>query len=393
MQFLQKINKYCFFLLVFSVTFENWDPFNLSGIVSVTYMASILYILSWLPLLKSQFRLSSFKQYLIPLTLFTIIGIFSTALNSGYAESYQDSYDLRVITLIILMFLIVNHFYNDKSLVYEALNIYVISIILLYILALSGVGTEFKNGRLLLFGENPNSIGVKAVVAFLVVVSRLINDKLSLKKILLNGLYIFSTLNLIILTGSRGALLSVFLGLAILILFMKITIWKKILLTIGGIGFSILFLGIVMKTNPAFERRIMNTIETGDTGRNDLWESSLIIIEDNLFLGVGLAGALPEMMKYTGRLIDPHNVFLYVLMTTGLFGFLFYLIFILKLWKNLHQSFKRNGRVVFLVMLAVVLFNMGKTGGAIGKIFFWFFFAILIGSTFDKNEVKNSMKN
>ncbi|WP_209399697.1 O-antigen ligase [Pseudozobellia sp. WGM2] len=356
-------------------------------------MASILYILSWLPLLKSQFRLSSFKQYLIPLTLFTIIGIFSTALNSGYAESYQDSYDLRVITLIILMFLIVNHFYNDKSLVYEALNIYVISIILLYILALSGVGTEFKNGRLLLFGENPNSIGVKAVVAFLVVVSRLINDKLSLKKILLNGLYIFSTLNLIILTGSRGALLSVFLGLAILILFMKITIWKKILLTIGGIGFSILFLGIVMKTNPAFERRIMNTIETGDTGRNDLWESSLIIIEDNLFLGVGLAGALPEMMKYTGRLIDPHNVFLYVLMTTGLFGFLFYLIFILKLWKNLHQSFKRNGRVVFLVMLAVVLFNMGKTGGAIGKIFFWFFFAILIGSTFDKNEVKNSMKN
>ncbi|PKA96795.1 O-antigen ligase [Flavobacteriaceae bacterium MAR_2009_75] len=393
MQFLQKINKYCFFLLVFSVTFENWDPFNLSGIVSVTYMASILYILSWLPLLKSQFRLSSFKQYLIPLTLFTIIGIFSTALNSGYAESYQDSYDLRVITLIILMFLIVNHFYNDKTLVYEALNIYVISIILLYILALSGVGTEFKNGRLLLFGENPNSIGVKAVVAFLVVVSRLINDKLSLKKILLNSLFVFSTLNLIILTGSRGALLSVFLGLAVLILFMKITIWKKILLTIGGIGFSILFLGIVMKTNPAFERRIMNTIETGDTGRNDLWESSLIIIEDNLFLGVGLAGALPEMMKYTGRLIDPHNVFLYVLMTTGLFGFLFYLIFILKLWKNLHQSFKRNGRVVFLVMLAVVLFNMGKTGGAIGKIFFWFFFAILIGSTFDKNEVKNSMKN
>ncbi|AYN68446.1 O-antigen ligase domain-containing protein [Euzebyella marina] len=382
MSIFEKLNNYCLFILVFSVTFENWDPFQLGGSISVTYMASVIYIISWLPRLKKSFRIISVRQYLIPLILFTIIGVISTALNSSYAESIEGAYNERVITLIILMTLMVSHFYEDSTLVDKALNAYVVSISLLYFLFLIGIGSDFKGGRLLLFGENPNSIGVKVVIAFLICVSRLITEKFDWKKLLLYSVAIISCLNLIILSGSRGALVSVFISLALLVLFMRINILKKMIFFLIGISFSVLFMTMIMKSNPVFKERILRTIESGDTGRSDLWQSSLLIIEDNLFFGVGLAGALPEMLRYTGRLIDPHNVFLYVLMTTGVFGLLFYLIFILRLSKNLYQKFRQNGEVVYMVMLAVVVFNMGKTGGAISKIFFWFFFAVLIGSTF-----------
>ena len=382
MHFLRKFNNYCLFILVFSVTFENWDPFKLVGIVSITYMASILYILSWLPLLKSDFHLPPFRQYLLPLILLTIAGIVSTALNSGYAESVQDIYNQRVIMLIILMVLIANHLYNDNSLITKVLNVYLISIITMYFLVLLGAGTEFINGRLKLFGENPNSIGVKVVIAFLIVVARLINSRFQLNKALLNIFCCVATLDLIILTGSRGALISVFLGLMVLVWYMKINVWRKIALGVAGGGFSLLLLNYIMSVNAAFSERILNTIERGDTGREELWNAAWSIIENNLIMGVGLSGALPEMFRYTGRLMYPHNVFLYVLMTTGVVGLLFYLMFIFRLARNLYRTFKITGQVVFLVMLAVVIFNMAKSGGAINKIFFWFFFAILIGSTF-----------
>lgn len=393
MQFLKKLNNYCLFILVFSVTFENWDPFKLVGVVSITYMASILYIMSWLPLLKTEFHIQPFKQYLVPLALLTVVGIFSTALNSGYAESLHDAYNQRVLMLIILMVLIANHLYNDNTLIDKVLSIYVASIIVMYFLVLLGAGANLVNGRLKLFGENPNSIGVKVVIAFLIVVARLIDNKFNWKKIALNVFFCVATLNLIILTGSRGALVSVFLGLAVLVLYMKINIWKKMALGMVGLGFSLFLLNFIMSTNAAFSERILNTIETGDTGRGQLWSTAWKIIENNLFMGVGLSGALPEMFRYSGRLMYPHNVFLYVLMTTGVIGFLFYMMFIFRLAKNLYKNFKVRQQVIFLVMLAVVLFNMAKSGGAINKIFFWFFFALLIGSTFVQNSSVNKDSN
>lgn len=382
-QQLNNINKYCLFILVFSVTFENWDPFKLIGTISVTYMASIFYIITWIPLLKIKFRLLPLKEYVVPLVLFIIMGVLSTALNSGYAQGFEDLYNERMVLLVILMFLIANHFYNDYLLVSIVLKIYVASILLMYVLYLLGIGVEFENGRLVLFGENPNSVGVKAVIAFLIVLSEVLN-KYSFKRLVIGVFILLPLLNLVILSASRGALLSVFLGVAVLVITLKINMVKKLMLGIIAVGFSIFFFNLVMRTNLVFRNRIMRTIESGDTGRNQLWDSAFQIIGDNLFIGVGLPGALPVMFQYSGRRMDPHNVFLYVLMTTGIIGFIFFMLFLFRLGKNLFETFKYTKSALFMVVFIVLLFNMFKAGGGINNIFFWFFFAILIGATFYK---------
>ncbi|MRH99165.1 hypothetical protein GH721_01350 [Kriegella sp. EG-1] len=390
MEKLEKVNKISLYVLVFTVTFENWNPFNLGGIISITYMGSILYILTWLPLLKSNFHLKPLKKYIIPLLLLTLAGILSTAINNIYAETIQNTYNQRFLTLVILMILIANQLYNDPKLISKVLSVYIASIILLYPLVLLGVGTEFVGGRLKLFGENPNGLGVKVVLAFLIITARLINNKFTLKKFILNIVFALIMLNLIMMTGSRGALASVFLGIACLIFYMKTSIWRKATFAIGGIVFSVFLFNYIMSVNPDFSNRIERTIDKGDTGREELWSTAWLIIQDNPVFGVGIAGAVPEMFHYTGRMMYPHNVFLYILMTTGIIGLIFFLMFILALARNLYKNFKINNEIVYLVMYVIVLFNMAKSGGAIGKIFFWFFFAILIGSTFSTKYITNN---
>jgi O-antigen ligase len=125
----------------------------------------------------------------------------------------------------------------------------------------------------------------------------------------------------------------------------------------------------------------MNTIEKGDTGRTELWVGAVEIVKDNLLIGVGFPGVLPEMYKYAGRYIDPHNVFLYVLISTGLIGFMCFMLFIWRLFLRVYRHYLQTGQSVFIVILLVLIFNMAKAGGGVGKILFWFMFAILIGST------------
>lgn len=377
------------FALVFSITFENWDPFKLVGTLSITYMTSVLYIVSWIPHLKSNLNLGLFKKYAFPLILFIVAGLVSTALHSNYADEIKYAYNYRVLLLIILMFLLVSHFSNDVSLVSKALKVYIASIMLMFVLYQLGVGVEYDQGRLRIFGENPNLLGMKAVIALLIIIGGAQDHKFSLKRILFGALLIFPLLSLIIESGSRGAFLSIFIGLALIIFFKKMSVLKKVMLTIVGFLVSAFFFINVMQNNEVLQARLTRSIEKGDIGRSHVWQGALQVIENNIFVGVGFPGALPEMKKYAGRAHDPHNVFLYVWMTTGVIGFFFFMLFIWRMVKSLILSYRQTGKIVYLVIFMIILINMAKAGGGIAMILFYFFYSVLIGSTFIEEKSIN----
>ncbi|WP_224483114.1 O-antigen ligase family protein [Robertkochia aurantiaca] len=318
---------------------------------------------------------------MIPLILFTLWAVFTTTVNSYFADSISDIYDSRLLQLIILMALIAVHLYGGQVKAEYVLLTFVASVLLMYILYLAGTGVSFVNGRILIFGENPNLIGVKAVIAFLIVLSFLLNEPLNWKLKTMGALLLLPFLNLVILSASRGALLSLFLGILLMVFTMDIGFWKKFLLGILGLFFSISFFNFILETNPYFKKRLLTTIETGDIGRNDLWVAAVRIIYENLYLGVGLPGDKAMMFKYSGRFIDPHNVFLWILMTTGIIGFLFFMIFLARVGFSIFQYFRETGRIVFIIVFFIILLNMAKAGGGITKIIFWFLFAILIGAS------------
>ncbi|MFS4455776.1 O-antigen ligase family protein [Maribacter sp. 2304DJ31-5] len=374
------INDYCLILLVFSITFESWDPFQLVGTVSITYITTILYLASWVPLIGRNFHFAPLKKFVIPLLLFICVVLICSALNSEYVTEIKYAFGYRTLLLIVFMTFIAAHLYCKPKILPLALNSYIASMLLVFLLVSLGNGVTYEHGRLRLFGENPNIMGAKAALAFLIAISRLIN-KFSIKRLLVISAICIPFVSIVATSGSRGAFVSMFLGLAVLLWFRKTSVLKKSALIIFGVLGSGMLITYLLESNPIMAERLLATVEKGDTGRNVLWEGAFNAIKDNVIIGVGFEGVIPTMYKYSGIYLVPHNIFLYVFIAAGLPGIILFMTFLVRLTKLLLVHFKRSGDSLNLVLFVIVIFNMSKQGGSIGKILFWFFFAVLIGST------------
>ena len=373
------INDYCLYLLVFSVTFEKWDPFQLVGTVSVTFITTILYLATWVPLIGSNFHFAPFKKFVIPLGLLLVVGFVNSAINSEYVTEFKNAYEYKTLLLIVLMTFIAAHLYIKPKALSMVLNSYIASMLLVFLLVSQGSGVTYVNDRLLLFGENPNIMGAKAALAFLITISQLIN-KFSIKRLVVISAICIPFIGLVATSGSRGAFVSMFLGVAVLLWFRKIGILKKLALIIFAAFASGMLIIYLLETNPFLAARFLETVEKGDTGRNVLWDAAFNIIKDNIIIGAGFEGVIPRMYQYSGIYLVPHNIFLYVFISAGLPGIILFITFLVRLAKLLLLHFKESGNSLNLVLFVIVVFNMSKQGGSIRKILFWFFFAVLIGS-------------
>ena len=388
MEFLRKINNSILYLLIFSITFENWDPLNTSGSLSVAFIISILYISSWVPFFRSGLNLFIFKKYISLLILFILIGFVSTAFNSEHLIELSQAYNFRVLTLIILMYLITNHFYNQPELIEKGVNVYLIGIVLMFLLFSLGIGVSYEQDRLLIFKENPNIIGVKAVLAFVIVMGKLFSKSIKFKQFLNPIILVLpAAIILIFATGSRGAFLSIFIGFVFILFFKKMPILKKVIFVIIGIVFAGLTYNYALENNKILQERLTKSVQSGDT-REVLWEGAIKIFENNPLIGVGFTNLFPEMYKHSGFFLYPHNVFLYVLATTGIIGFIFYMFFILRVFIGLYKSYQLTRNVTYLVLFLMIVVNLMKVGGGINMMLFWFFFALLLGSALVVNNPK-----
>ena len=80
---LNVINDYCLYLLVFSITFESWDPFKIVGSYSVTYLATIFYLGTWVPLIAKNFHFLPLKKFVLPLLLLIVVGFTCSAITQN----------------------------------------------------------------------------------------------------------------------------------------------------------------------------------------------------------------------------------------------------------------------------------------------------------------------
>ncbi|WP_339334917.1 MULTISPECIES: O-antigen ligase family protein [unclassified Croceitalea] len=326
------------------------------------------------------FHFAPFKKFVIPLVLLLVVGFINSAINSEYVTELKLAYEYRTLLLIVLMTFIAAHLYIKPKTLPMVLNSYIASILLVSLLVSLGLGISYEHGRLLLFKENPNIMGAKASFAFLIAISRLIN-KFSIIRLIVIGAICIPFIGLVATSGSRGAFVSMFLGLAVLLYFRDTGILQKWALLIFAALASGMLITYLLENNPLMAARFLETVEKGETGRNVLWDAAFNIIKDNIIIGAGFEGVIPRMFQYSGIYLVPHNIFLYVFIAAGLPGIILFMIFLVRLIKLLLLHFKKSGDSLNLVIFVIVIFNMSKQGGSIRKILFWFFFAVLIGST------------
>ncbi|MCK5223197.1 O-antigen ligase family protein [Candidatus Calescamantes bacterium] len=130
---------------------------------------------------------------------------------------------------------------------------------------------------------------------------------------------------MVLFTGSRGA----YLALVGVFLLMAVK-WKKIVLAVMLVIFSAAV--ILLLNNPIQDKLFSEKEKTPFIwDRLNIWRSSLDLIKETPAFGVGLAQykyrvqkyRYPTeyyMAKYPKRVSHPHNLFLYMMTSTGIFG-------------------------------------------------------------------------
>lgn len=179
-------------------------------------------------------------------------------------------------------------------------------------IALGGAG----GGRLAVLGGGPNvfgrNMGILCVVAFAMGLRRR-NDWLALGGMVVAGA-------LVVLTGSRGALLATTGGMAVVLYFNTARIRRIVAV---GLVVAVVTIGVLELTDfgaqvlEMFRHRVLQLAveDRYDSGRTAVYLSAWELGLDAPLFGIGLAG-----FAVVGNHVYPHNLFLEVFCEGGLVG-------------------------------------------------------------------------
>lgn len=360
---LAKLQNTSLVLLFFSINFEVWDPLNTGGWFSLSKLFGIIYFLTILPTINKFIVIpKKVRSTVTPLILFYILLLLMNSLNIGYASS--DFLSASILLNIIFFVFVINHERLIPGVIEKAFIGFLFGAVLSVIFFYLGIGVEVTlDGRVSLFGDNQNIIGLRMVIALFFLTHLLIKYEKNLSRVfslLIFLLYIpFTTL--LLNTGSRVAAISLMLGVILFIALYKFkNIFIKALIILAFIFLSGAGLNLILSSE-IVGKRLMKTVEQGNlAGRDDIWRSIWPLIQDNPLFGVGQTGYADFTTKAFGRLISPHNVILEVLSYTGFIGLFLYLLFIYRAFFSSLKYYIKYGYVIpllFAIPIAGVLLS------------------------------------
>ena len=284
-------------------------------------------------------RMYHFEQYdalLIMLSLFVLLsGIFNKGLNS-FASA------LIMVTLSLGYFLASNLIVN-RRLADNAVNMILISSVptavygIIYYFVMpnhpewidSSFDGQISSRAASTFG-NPNIYAVFLIVVLVFSLIYALDKKRGSARAGYLAVFIINTV-LTVLTWTRGAWLALLLSIgAYLILHLK-KMPKALLIPLSLIPLGICFIPetVVNRFLSAF-----NMADSSISVRLSTWRSSLLMLKDNLFIGVGIGeeSFREEFLKYAEDAVTSphsHNLFLEIACQAGIFALLIFCFILL----------------------------------------------------------------
>lgn len=207
-------------IYTFSINFEILELSG-SGLFSVAKLSAIIYLSTLIGDIQKFITIKGIKEYTRPIfILFGLISIMTLInINDGDGSLFNIPFLLNIIFFII----IINHSRIDPKAMQSAIIAFALGSILVAIFYYLKIGVSYEFGRVSIFRDNQNAIGVKQSISILICIyyglNLIENKKKLLPLILLLGTPLM--FQLLLETGSRKAIIGVFLGVIIGILFLK----------------------------------------------------------------------------------------------------------------------------------------------------------------------------
>jgi O-antigen ligase len=375
-----------FYVFIFSLLFEWPDrpiPMEIPTLIGFIYLAFTL--------LQPKVCYRYFPKELG----FYAVYILFFALLCGFVRRQDDA--IRLLTLMVQIFFLMWSGYNlmrYERITKTALLTLVISCSALSAMQLLGVAAtqwDFYDvgSRTSVLGQNPNnmanniSLGLVALMGF----------AFGRNKTSLQAKYVAAPLAVIMVgaiidTGSRGALIALGIGFAAFAIRGK-TLWAKakslviVLAVLGGLVLAVLL-------TPSLVSRYEQTLNgNGMSGRENIFPTAWGMFKEKPFIGWGPIDNMYELGRrlqiINGVRVSPdgskdtHNMFLEVMTSTGLFGTVPLLIYVilclLAAWRARRGS---QGALPIVMVITVILIDM--SGNWIASKLDWLMMACALAS-------------
>lgn len=387
---LKQVQIFALYLFLFSINFEVWDPLSTDGNFSVSKLTGLVYLATITPHLKKFIRTDIVDYIMWPIWLFFSILTLVSLININSMSYYF--FDFSIFQNMFLLLFMLNHARKEPLVLEKGMLSFAFGSISLALLFYVGIGIEYEAGRVTLFGDNANIIGIRMCIAMTVLILAIVQNRLKLRKLR----YLFFLpmplmLQFMFQTGSRVATIAFGLMFMVgLVLFKTKNIWRKIALFAVGSMVFVYGLNVMMQSETLVHRFLKTSGEGDLAGREVIWQKLFTIIQENPIFGVGKTGYDYYSQTNFGQFTSPHNVFLEVLCYTGIVGLGIYLFFLYRIFNCGYQSFKTE-RLLLPLLLIVVVLGLLVSGQILNVKIGWIIFAYISGTSIFKFNPETSM--
>lgn len=377
------------YMFIFLLGYENWNALQLAGGITIPRLAGLFYGSLALSNCKMLFSINNLNKHFIIILLLLWGWLVSVSIFSVFIYGYDAQVYFTFFQVIVLFLIITNEVRLYPEVRNRIFLSFVMGVMSIHVLLLMGIGIETGNDgqvvgsvdeatRVWFMGLNPNLMGTLAAMSLLLIISLVFSGIIRTK--LRYGLLFLlpSCLLLIGQSGSAGAYLLIFLGVAAFFILIKARIKRKLALFVIGGALSV-YMVFFLSGFEYLSDKILRFFETGDTThRTALWGYALQIATDHPFIGIGKPGARYVMSITSHMNKTAHNVFLDLLMWGGPIALGLYLYFFWSLAKRGWTRLKATGDPTSIVILLCLGLFMVKAGGGFGAKFAWVLFACIV---------------
>lgn len=393
-------------LLIFSILLAlgNWNPFapisNIQdeeggfGLFQIYSVLFVGYLFVTQFSVHKELKFQSWKKYVVGLYLVLLLSTVYWSINEMTLAT--GIFFLKFFLSISLCFLLPELFIRNKKYLYYSIAIFSIScalIALFFSLGLLDDYTMISNGRVTVFGENANSTSGRITIGFIFLLYLIVRNPLEWgKKRYFLVLLFFPMLMMIMASGSRGSFI-ILCFCVMLFLFLnpsesKVKKYLFLMCCLLIMGWGIVKIEASHSDFSLFER-LEASLHGESGGREALNEYALRIFEDYPLIGKGTIGFTAEMKNRFHEARTVHNLYLYVLATSGVLGFILLMSFLLSLFTKALRVVKKEH--LALVVFVFIFLLAYKTGGILTYLLMWYLFSIVITfidlSYYGKGEV------
>jgi len=353
-----KIARGALYILAFLINFEMINLFGDQGQLSIGRIGGYIYICTFL-YIKYRIQWDDIKKLSPFFIIFIGVILASSALH--LTNNSLVLFDMSLLQNIVLFFLLISHERYDPGVLEKSFFAFSLGAMLSSILYLLNFGIEYEEGRVTIFGDNENAIGIRMAIACIYCIYIFISNKRMFSIVSIIIILVPSMLFLMLGTGSRVAFISFCLMYLLILLADFFTHplkkgWRFVLY----LTLSFFMLVPSMLSNELLNNRLILSSKGDLAGRENIWPAYLSVVEKSPLIGYGYSG-FNEVSQYIfGGLVSPHNVVIEILLYGGyiaLIAFISFILYLIFIGISCYQSQKKYIGLIFMISYLGLFFS------------------------------------